>query len=590
MRVLQTLTLLVSLTAAQLQQPLVSGASKAERRPNILFVLTDDQDLHMNSLDYMPFTRKRLVEKGTLFKRHYCTIALCCPSRVSLWTGKAAHNTNVTDVSPPYGGYPKFVERGYNDDWLPLWIQSEGYNTYYVGKLFNAHTTSNYDKPHVSGFNGSDFLLDPYTYQYLNSSFQRNHDPPKYYPGEYSTDILAQKANGFLDDAVEADKPFFLVVAPNAPHSNVYVDNSLSVDDKSIRFGAPVAAERHKHLFKNLKVPRTANFNPNEPSGVNWVAELPIQSEENIAYNDHFFRQRLRALQAVDELVDGLFERLQKYDLLDNTYIFYSSDNGFTIGQHRRQPGKESGFEEDINIPLLVRGPGVAEGKISSIPTTHTDLAPTFLSLIGASLDHELDGTPIPIHNDELVSASEEKNWHEHVNVEYWGIAISEGRYGGNYPHFNNTYKALRVIGNGYNLYYSVWCNDEHELYDLKSDPHEIDNLLATSKHRQESGLARKILGLPIAKVVSRLDSLLFVLKSCKGDVCRDPWKALHPQGDVHTLREALNGKYDSFYEEEQVRIKYNRCEQGYIIDAEGPQFELDGLVYREGNKWSDWV
>lgn len=94
MRVLQSLSLLGSLAAAQLQQPLAApGSSKASSQPNILFILTDDQDLHMNSLDYLPHTQKHLIDKGTLFKRHFCTIALCCPSRVSLWTGKAAHNT-----------------------------------------------------------------------------------------------------------------------------------------------------------------------------------------------------------------------------------------------------------------------------------------------------------------------------------------------------------------------------------------------------------------------------------------------------------------------------------------------------------------
>lgn len=76
-----------------------------DRRPNIVFILTDDQDLHMQSLDYLPYVKKHLIERGTLYKRHFCTTALCCPSRVSLWSGKAAHNTNVTDVNPPYGLY-----------------------------------------------------------------------------------------------------------------------------------------------------------------------------------------------------------------------------------------------------------------------------------------------------------------------------------------------------------------------------------------------------------------------------------------------------------------------------------------------------
>jgi hypothetical protein len=74
-----------------------------EKRPNIIFILTDDQDLHMDSLNYMPLLQKYIVKEGTFYERHYCSTAICCPSRVRLWTGKYAHNTNVTDVFPPYG-------------------------------------------------------------------------------------------------------------------------------------------------------------------------------------------------------------------------------------------------------------------------------------------------------------------------------------------------------------------------------------------------------------------------------------------------------------------------------------------------------
>ncbi len=72
-------------------------------RPNIVFIFTDDQDVELGSLDYMPLLHKHLINEGTLFSRHYCTTAICCPSRVTLWTGKNAHNTNVTDIFPPYG-------------------------------------------------------------------------------------------------------------------------------------------------------------------------------------------------------------------------------------------------------------------------------------------------------------------------------------------------------------------------------------------------------------------------------------------------------------------------------------------------------
>lgn len=85
--------------------------------------------------------------------------------RETVWTGRNAHNTNVTDVNPPYGGYPKFVSQGFNEDYLPLWLQHAGYNTYYTGKLFNAHSVANWDDPRPAGWTGSDFLLDPNTYQ-----------------------------------------------------------------------------------------------------------------------------------------------------------------------------------------------------------------------------------------------------------------------------------------------------------------------------------------------------------------------------------------------------------------------------------------
>lgn len=95
--------------ASDAQTPLVGpdrDPISSSSRPNIVFVLTDDQDLHMNSLEYIPLIQKRLIEQGTLYKKHFCTTAVCCPSRASLWTGKLAHNTNVTDLNPPYGELP----------------------------------------------------------------------------------------------------------------------------------------------------------------------------------------------------------------------------------------------------------------------------------------------------------------------------------------------------------------------------------------------------------------------------------------------------------------------------------------------------
>ena len=99
------LSALLSSTAIAdgLQQTL--GAHPKHKQPNFIFVITDDQDLELDSVNYTPLIQTHLQSKGTFFRNHFVTTALCCPSRVSLWTGQQAHNTNVTDVSPPYGMY-----------------------------------------------------------------------------------------------------------------------------------------------------------------------------------------------------------------------------------------------------------------------------------------------------------------------------------------------------------------------------------------------------------------------------------------------------------------------------------------------------
>lgn len=196
--------------------------------------------------------------------------------------------------------------------------------------------------------------------------------------------------------------------------------------------------------------------------------------------------------------MDSLVARLEKSEKLDDTYIIYTSDNGFHIGQHRLPPGKTCGFEEDIRVPLIIRGPGVPEGNIEQAVTTHIDFAPTIFKLAGVTPREDFDGTAIPV----LFEQGDVR--HEHVTVEFWGTAVIEGIYGGIGEYYrsrgdrltprwlptrihatqidaeaftlgpdgsasipNNTYKAIRVLSKDYNLYYSVWCSNEHELYDL---------------------------------------------------------------------------------------------------------------------------
>lgn len=155
---------------------------------------------------------------------------------------------------------------------------------------------------------------------------------------------------------------------------------------------------------------------------------------DQIRLGDEIHRRRLRALQAVDELVESIVLRLEAHpDILANTYLFYTSDNGFHIGQHRLPPGKTCNIEEDINVPFIARGPGIAAGEKTAFPTSHTDLVPTFFELAGISLHDDFDGEPIPLTKESQLRSSRQ----EHINVEFCGRGVAEG------PGFDYICKSL---------------------------------------------------------------------------------------------------------------------------------------------------
>lgn len=479
-----------------------------------------------------------------------------------------SHNTNITNVQPPWGGYPKFVDNGYLDHHLALWMQQSGYNTYYAGKLFNGHTTANYDSPAMTGYNGSEFFLEPFAYQYFNVSVTRDGQPPVNPVGVYSTDLISQTAQEFLDGALEdAERPFFMTLAPVAPHGFLQ-ESPVTLT------GPPEVAERHRNLFPNYTIPRTENFNPETPSSVNWISELERLNDTVLAYNDEYQRLRLRSLMAVDEMVGDVVRRLDDAGVLDNTFVIYTTDNGFHISQHRLHPGKMCGLETDINVPFVVRGPGVDAGGVRSAPSTHTDLAPTIMKLAGNPIDDKrFDGTPMALGlPDEAASIRL-----EHVSVEFWGIGLGESKYAsdqGPLEYMNNTYKGLRIEAEDYGYYYSVWCNNERELYDMKADHAQLNNLLSS---RAYPAPCHELRGQSIDAITDRLDALMMVLKSCREQACYDPWRSLHPDGRVRSLADALSVEYDEFYRG-QTKVQFDYCSRGYLLDAEGPQeFDVFG-------------
>lgn len=290
-------------------------------------------------------------------------------------------------------------------------------------------------------------------------------------------------------------------------------------------------------------------------------------------------------------MIERLVNLLDSKGVLEDTYVFFTTDNGFHASQHRMHPGKECGYDTDIHIPLIIRGPGIAVNATKDTVTSHTDMAPTLLSLANATRS-DFDGAAIP-----LLPSDSNATRGEHINVEFWGIGLPEGKYGiaeplGGLSYPNNTYKALRLVSGNYSLYYSVWCTGEHEFYNLHQDPGQMHNLFADPKLARDFSLA----GRSFQQVVYRLDALLVVLKTCKGDSCIHPWSALHPSSSSSSpsatptsLLNALDPEYDTFYTS-HPKVGFSSCELGYIPSAEGNVDHIDfgGLGFG-GNAGVDW-
>jgi arylsulfatase A-like enzyme len=432
-----------------------SQARLDDPRPNIIFILTDDQPYH--TVDFMPTVRDVLMKNGVNFTNGFDTTPLCCPSRVSILTGEYVHNHQVYTDRMPMGGAPKYDDTNS----FAVWLKDAGYRTAYFGKYLNDYDSL---KPygHVppgwddwAAFLGKNLTADDdsgNSQYYRDFSLSENGNAVEYTGDKsvFSADLLTRKAVDYISD--KRDEPFFLFVSYYNPHSPYFWAGR---HDAQFRSGGALQADQY----------RPPNFMEKDVSDKpKYLQELNPIAVEKI---DVSYKQILRSLLSVDDGVASVLAALDKTGLSSKTIIVYLTDNGMTVGNHRLGITKNCPYEECIRTPFIVYAPGMYPARADDHLVANIDLAPTFAELAGAQIPAGVNGT-------SLVPLLENPNakWRDHILLEHWR---TEEGVGSKIPDFYSIRTA--------DWKYVEYDSGETELYDLKNDPYELENLSASPQY-----------------------------------------------------------------------------------------------------------
>lgn len=447
-----------------------SVAGQPATRPNVADIGTDD--MRADDLWAMPHLRALLAEQGTTFANFFVTTPVCCPSRASILRGQYAHNHGALGDAGPNGGFQAFHRLGDEGSTLATWIHDAGYRTALIGKYLNGYprgASPTYVPPGWDEWDGAlsegkyfrfDLNENGRVVSYAgrtSSSEQRRTSADARSPDVYSTDVFTGKATTFIKHATAEQQPFFLYLATDAPH------------------GPAKPAPRDEEAFADARAPRASSFNEADVSDKPaWVRALPSLDADQTAQIDAAYRNRLRSLLAVDDLVNDLIATQQATGTLDETYVVFTSDNGYLLGEHRIGSAKRAAYEESIRVPLLVRGPGVPAGAVVDQLALNIDLAPTVAAWAGAISPDFVDGRSLA----PLLSGNQPPiDWRRAFLVEHPSGMNDQSEEDDSAVGIPSS-RALRTP----QVLYVENAGGERKVYDLRADPFELDNLAATAE------------------------------------------------------------------------------------------------------------
>jgi N-acetylglucosamine-6-sulfatase len=454
--------------------------------PNVIVLMTDDQTVR--DMGVLRQTRRLIGRQGVTFTRSFVSYPVCCPSRATFLTGQYAHNNDVRCLYPACGGgYGRLNQRRY----LPVWLKRAGYTTAHIGKFLNGYGHER--KPDIPrGWTEWYGLVDHSTYRMWGYTMFENGRPRTYgdvlreVPRLYQTDVIGRKAVGFIRRRAPDEAPFFLSVAFLAPHHESGYTQRLT--GKLVR-----PAPRHRGRFAQAALRRPPGYNEADLSDKPWFVgrwNRPLTPRRNAAIRTRM-RERWESLLAVDEAVAAIVRELSRTGELDDTYVIFTSDNGYMQGEHRVPLGKMLPYDPSTQVPLLIRGPRLPRGRTTKALVGNIDLAPTILRATGARPTLRLDGRSIlPFARDPrlrslrpLLHETVGNGARGRVNTREGGARQEQTRV--------PAWRAVRTT----RWLYVDYQGGQRELYDLKQDPHQLRSLAGDPRVRVRLRTLRRILG-----------------------------------------------------------------------------------------------
>jgi N-acetylglucosamine-6-sulfatase len=410
-----------------------------------------------------------LERAGETFNHYFVTDSLCCPSRTAIFTGLFPHDSGVYTNIGFDGGYFAFTHHKPNLETQTFAVvtQQAGYLNSMMGKYLNRygepvmtrHVPPGWNDWHVAGNGYGEF------HYVLNENGHLvrygGPPPPPRNAANYLTDVLAARAKAFINGAAARQKPFLIEVATFAPHDPY------------------TPAPRNAKDFRGLGAPRDASFNTQNVNPPDWLGTRKKLTLRQVAMIDAEYRRRAQSVEAVDRLLATIEAELSRRGVLRNTYIVFSSDNGYHMGQHRLLPGKQTAFDTDIRVPLIIAGPGVPHNRVVSRVVQNTDLYPTFVQIAGQTPGSAVDGSSLlPLLHPQPGQGP--PTWPTVALVEHHGPDdlsdpdFENGEAGGNPSPYEAIRLANRQFGNAVYVEYSK--TGAREYYNIDKDPFERDN------------------------------------------------------------------------------------------------------------------